>query len=98
MNGPSKNWLSVRRAVLDRAERKVFDPLSPLFTIYAVVCAYYIIGALRFQFFDQTATFTWIEAIQILTVAAAGLLVPVLTGSVMMLHFTSRRLQMLTNE
>ncbi len=98
MNGPSNNWLSARRAVLDRAERKVFGPLSPLFTIYAVVCVYYVIGALRFQFFDQTVTFTWIEAIQILTVAVAGLLVPVLTGSVMMLHFTGRRLQMLAEE
>ena len=98
MNGPSKSWRNARRAALERAERAVIDPLEPLFTIYASVCVFYLVGFLRFQFFDHTAGYTWIETIQILTVAAAGILVPILTGSVLTVHFASRRLRKIAAE
>jgi hypothetical protein len=53
---------------------------------------------LHFRFFGHSPTFTLIETIQLLTVAVAGIMVPILTGSVLTLHFASRRLQRLTNE
>jgi len=98
MNGPSKKWLRVRRATLDRAERMIVNPLEPLFTIYALVCAFYVVGSFQIRFFEHAPGFTWIEAIHILAVATAGILVPVLTGSILTLHFTSRRLERLMDE
>jgi len=98
MNRPSNNWLNLRRATLDRASRAVLAPLEPLSTIYALVCTFYVVGALRLQFFDHTVTFNAIEAIQVVSVATAGVLVPILTGSVIALHFTSRKLEKLASE
>ena len=98
MNKPTKKWKCVRSAVLERAQRTALEPLEPLFTIYAAVCIYYVVGALRFQFFDHSAAFTLVETVQLLTVAVAGILVPILTGSVLTLHIAGRRLQLLTRE
>ena len=97
MNRPSKNWKCIRSAVLARAQRTAIEPFEPLFTIYAAVCIYYVVGALRFQLFDHAAAFT-IETVQLLTVAVSGVLVPVLTGSVITLHIAGRRLQKLADE
>ncbi len=93
MDRPSRNWKSVRSAALERVERTVIGPLERLFTIYVLVCVFYVVGTIHFHFLDQTTAFTLIEAIQILTVAFAGVLVPILTGSVLILHFASRRLK-----
>jgi len=98
MNKPSKKWKCMRRAVLGRAQRTAIEPLETLFTIHVAVCVYYVVGCLYFQFFDHSGSFTLIETIQLLTVAFAGVLVPILTGSVMTLHFASRKLQKLVNE
>lgn len=98
MNKPTKKWKCVRNAVLDRAHRTAIQPLETLFTIHAAVCIYYFVGALRFQLFDDSAAFTLIESIQLITVAIAGVLVPILTGSVLTLHIASRRLQSLERE
>lgn len=88
----------MRQAVLDRARRSAIEPLGTLFTIHVAVCVYYIVGCLYFQLFDHSAAFSAIEALQLLSVAAAGLLVPILTGSVLTLHIASRRLERLANE
>ena len=88
----------MRRAVLERVQRSAIEPLETLFTVHVAVCVYYIIGHFRFQFFDHSDVFTVIEAVQLLSVAAAGVLVPILTGAVLTLHFASRRLQKLTDE
>lgn len=98
MNTPSKKWKSMRRAILERAQRNAIEPLETLFTIHVAVCTYYVLGFLRFQFLDHSAAFTLAETIQLLTVAVAGVLVPILTGSVLTLHFASRKLQKLADE
>lgn len=98
MENPSRNWNSIRQAVLERARRSAIDPLESLFRIHAAVCIYYVFGCMYFQLFDRPETFSLIESLQLLTVALAGILVPVLTGSVFTLHFASERLQKLANE
>ncbi len=97
MQEPSENWKKLRRASLERARRLAVEPLEALFTIHVAVCLYYVVGCLCLQFFDQGPTFSALEAVQLLSVAAAGILVPVLTGSVLTLHFADRRLRRLTS-
>lgn len=97
MQEPSENWKRLRRASLERARRIAVEPLETLFTIHLAVCLYYIVGCFCLQFLDQSPTFSALEAVQLLSVAAAGILVPVLTGSVLTLHFADRRLKRLTN-
>lgn len=98
MEKPSKEWKCMRLAVLERTRRTAIEPLEALFSVHAVVCVYYVVGCLYFQLVDHSATFTMIEAIQLLTVAFAGLLVPILTGSVLTLHFASQKLLRLENQ
>ncbi|MCC5970160.1 MAG: hypothetical protein JJU15_09430 [Pararhodobacter sp.] len=98
MERPSKNWQDARRAALERARRTVIDPLTPLHTVYFVACVCYLVGLVRFQFFDPSAGFTWITATQLLIVAIAGAVVPILTGSVLTLHLANRKLQRLVAE
>ena len=98
MEKPSKEWKCMRLAMLERARRTAIEPLETLFAVHAFVCGYYVVGCLYFQLVDHSATFTLIEAIQLLTVAFAGLLVPILTGSVLTLHFASKKLRRLENQ
>lgn len=98
MEKPSKKWGCMRRAVLERVQRTAIEPLETLFTIHLAVCVYYFVGFLRFKFVDHSEPFTMIETIQLLSVAAAGVLVPILTGSVLILHFASRRIERLAGE
>jgi hypothetical protein len=98
MNKPSKNWLCARRAALDRAQRTAIEPLQSLQTIYVSVCICYLVGFFRFQFFETGGDFTFITALLLVIVALCGLLIPVLTGSVLTLHFTSLRLKKLASE
>lgn len=97
MNGPSKQWRHLRLAALDRACRETIEPLAPLYTIHAAVCVLYLVGFLRFRLFDYSVDAGWLITLQITLVFLAGILVPILTGSVFTLHFFSRRLQRLTN-
>ena len=98
MEKPSNQWIRMRRAVLERARRTAIEPLESLFTIHVAVCVYYVVGSLYFQILDRPETFSFIGSIQLLTVAFAGVLVPVLTGSVFTLHLASERLQKLEAE
>ncbi len=98
MKGPTKHWRRVRQAALDRACREAIEPLAPLYTIHAAVCVFYLVGFLRFRLFDYTIDAGWLIAVQITLVVLAGILVPILTGSVFTLHFFSRRLQRLAND
>jgi hypothetical protein len=98
MQEPSKNWKRSRHAALERARRYSVEPLEPLFPIYIALCVYYLIGFLRFSFFDHPDTFSALEAFQLVTLAAAGGLVLILTGSVLTLSFTSRKLQELADK
>ena len=95
---PSKKWQNLRRATLERVRRTTIEPLTPLYVIYVGVCVCYLTGFLRFQFFDHSSDLGWITAAQLLIAAFAGTLVPVLTGSVLTLHFTHRRLDKLVSE
>jgi len=94
----SDNWKRIRRAALERAQRTVIDPLSPLYNIYLGVSALYLAGFLHFNFFDYSIEFTWFKACLIICVAVAGALVPLLTASVLTLHFASKRLERLIAE
>lgn len=98
MQKPSDNWKRIRRAALERAQRTAIDPLSPLYDLYLGVCAVYLAGFLHFSFFDYGTEFTWFKACLIVCVVVAGALVPVLTGSVLALHFASKKLERLIAE
>jgi len=98
MKKPSENWKRIRRAALERAQRTAIDPLSPLYDLYLGVCAVYLAGFLHFNFFDYSTEFTWFKACIIICVAVAGALVPLLTGSVLTLHFASKKLERLGSE
>jgi len=98
MQPPSDNWKRIRRAALERAQRTAIDPLSPLYNLYVGVCAVYLAGFLHFNFFERGIDFNWFTAFLIICVAVAGALVPMLTGSVLTLHFASKRLERLIAE
>jgi hypothetical protein len=98
MQKPSDNWKCIRQAALERAQRTAIDPLSPLYDLYLGVCAVYLAGFLHFNFVDYSTEFTWFKACLIICVAVAGALVPLLTGSVLTLHFASKKLERLIAE
>ncbi|WP_324752718.1 hypothetical protein [Roseovarius sp. Pro17] len=98
MQKPSENWKRIRRATLGRAKRTAIEPLSPLYDVYSGVCALYLAGFLYFNFFANDTEFSWFTACLIICVAVAGALVPVLTGSVLTLHFASKKLERLIAE
>ncbi|MEH6645271.1 hypothetical protein [Sulfitobacter sp.] len=97
MQSPSDNWKRIRRAALERAQRNAIDPLSPLYNIYSGVSALYLAGFLHFNFFDYSTDFNWFTACLIICVAVAGALVPVLTGSVLTLHFITVKFERLAS-
>lgn len=93
-----KKWQQMRQAVLERTRRTVFQPLEPLFTIYVFVCACYLAGFVRFSFFDYPTDFSWATALQIIAIVTTGIFIPFLTGAVLMLYFSIRRLDRLVRE
>lgn len=98
MQKPSVNWKCIRRAVLARAQRTTIAPLSPLYDIYLGVSALYLVGFLHFNFADYSTGIDWLSACMVISVAVAGTLVPVLTGAVLILHLTSKKLDRLIAE
>lgn len=84
--------------VVERACRTAIEPLIPLYSIHFAACVCYLIGFVRFQFFDPSTGFTFFTAVHLLLVLVSGALVPVLAGSVFALHFANRRLQRLASE
>jgi len=98
MQKPSENWKRIRRAALERGQRTAIDPLSPLYDVYLGVSALYLAGFLHLNFFDYSTEFTWFKACLLICVAVAGTLVPLLTGSVLTLHFASKKLDRLIAE
>ena len=95
MQKPSDQWKKLRRVTLERTRRNIVEPLEPLHLVLLATSALYLIGFLRLTFAGQPYDFTWISGAGILTMALSGVLVPILTGSVLTLHFTSRRLDRL---
>jgi len=98
MQQPSENWKLIRRAALERAQRTAIDPLSPLYEVYLGVSTLYLAGFIHFNFFDRSTDFSWFTACLIMCVAVAGILVPLLTGAVLTLHFTTSRMQKMISE
>jgi len=98
MQKPSDNWKKVRRAALERARRNMIGPLEVIHLALLGASALYLAGFLRFNLFGQTGDFSLASGAFVLLVAVAGLLVPVLTGSALTLHFTDRRLGKLLRE
>ncbi|WP_299721885.1 hypothetical protein [uncultured Tateyamaria sp.] len=98
MQKPSESWKRIRRAALERAQRSAIDPLSPLYDVYVGVSALYLAGFLHFSLFTNGTDFSWFTACLIVCVAVAGALVPLLTGSVLTLHFASKKMERLIAE
>lgn len=98
MQKPSENWKRIRHAVLNRVHRTTIEAFSPVYSIHAGACAVYLAGFLHFNFFAEGADLTWLTASLLIVVVFAGALVPLLTGSVITLHFAGRRLSKLMNE
>lgn len=98
MQKPSDSWKRIRGATLDRIERSVIRPLEPLYLIYVGVCLCYLVGFMKFHFFGPNGDITLTAAIYLSLVAICGALVPILTGSVLVLHFASRRYERLVAE
>lgn len=98
MQPPGDNWKRIRRATLERAQRTSIDPLSPLYDFYLGVCAVYLAGFLYFNFVAHGAELNLFSAGLLFSAAVSGVLIPLLTGSVITLHFASQRLERLMNE
>lgn len=98
MQQPSENWKRLHSAVLSRTHRAAIEPFSPLYTIYMSVCALYLAGFVHFNFFAHDADLNLLTAALLIAAAIAGVLMPFLTGSVIILHFASQRLERLINE
>ena len=95
MEKPSNRWQATRLAVLDRTHRTVLEPFEPLYTIYALVCVYYLFGFVRVRMLDEAVDIGLLEGFQILSAATAGVLVLPLNGSVLLLAIANRRFRKL---
>lgn len=97
MQSPSKNWKNLRCAVLERAQRSSVERFTPIHTIYACVCIFYLAGFLSLYFSNEPFQAGWMTVSQIVLVAIAAVLVPLLTGAVVMLHYVRSSLMRLAN-
>lgn len=98
MKVPSRQWKSVRRSVLERVQRCIIEPLDFLSTVHLVTCGYFIFGYANLKFFLQQTDFSTLASVQILLVATAGFMVPILTGALTLLLVLSRRIHTLESE
>lgn len=98
MQKPSDQWKKLRRAALERARRNMIEPLEVVHLALLGASALYLAGFLRLNLFVQNGEFSLASGAFILLAAAAGLLVPVLTGSALTLHLADRRLGNLLRE
>lgn len=99
METPSKNWHLLKRATLERAQRTAIDPLQPLYALFAILTAIYVGGVGRFTFFSvQDAAFSWFDAVQVVSTALSGVLLPILAGSLVVLCFISKKIEQLVRE
>jgi len=98
MQPPSDNWKRIRRAALERAQRTAIDPLSPLYDLYSGVCAVYLAGFLYFNFMAHSAELNLFTAALLIAAAVSAVLMPLLTGSVITLHFVGQRMERLMDE
>jgi hypothetical protein len=70
---------------LERAQRTAIDPLSPLYDLYVGVCAMYLASFLHLNLFEHGTDLNLYAACLVIFVAITGILVPVLTGSILTL-------------
>lgn len=99
MKKPSKNWLLLKRATLERVQRTAIDPLQPVYTLFAVLTAIYLGGVSRFTFFSvRDGDYSWFDVVQVASTALSGLMLPVLAGSAIVLCFISRKIEQLDRE
>lgn len=98
MQKPSDNWKRLRRAVLERVHQDTIERLEPIFMVYLIASAVYLAGFLHFNFIHQPLEYSWLAGVTIISVAISGVLVTLLTGSVLTLFLTSKRLERLINE
>jgi hypothetical protein len=98
MQKPTDNWKRTRRAALERVQRTVFDPFSPIFGCYLGACVLYLVAFLHFSVFDHGIGLNYFTASLAICAVIAGALVPVLSGSVAVLYYANKKLDRLICE
>ena len=93
MQRSSDQWKKLRRAVLERARRKMIEPLEVVHLALVGTNVLYLAGFLHLNLFNQPSEYTLTAGGFVFAVAVAGLLVPVLTGSALTLYFADKRLR-----
>lgn len=91
MQQPSEGWRKIQRATAERSYRLALEPFESIKIVYFAACVCYLTGFIRFKFFATGTDFTWITAFQLALVGVSGILVPILTGSVITFYLTGRR-------
>ena len=95
MNKASKRWNMLRHSVLERTRREVIEPFGPLYLIFLGTSVFYLIGLGQLLLAKQSTEYSVFAAILLLAIAAAGLALPFLTGAVLTLRATDRKLERL---
>ncbi|MBY5933728.1 hypothetical protein KUV51_12015 [Tateyamaria omphalii] len=98
MQEPSENWKRVRLVTLERARIVAIDPLNFLYQMHTIVCALYLALFAKYFFFERALELSVTNSIGILLAGAAAVLVPILTASVLTLHFTQTKLDRIADE
>ncbi len=92
MQKPSDQWKKLRRAALERARRKMIEPLQVVHLALLGASTLYLAGFLRLNYLSQSNEYNFVAGAFVLAVAVSGFLVPVLTGSALTLHLADKRL------
>ena len=98
MQKPSDQWKKLRRSTLERARRKTVEPLEALYLAHLAVSVMYLAGFLWLSMTEGPQQFTIWASASILLISFAGIFVPILFGSVLVLRITDWRIERLLAE
>lgn len=98
MQKPSDNWKRTRRATLERAQRTLAAPLTPLCTICSGAIALVLAVFLCLNLFHFEAGFGWFTTCLIISSAAAGALLPFLVVAILTLELANKKMDHLVGE
>ena len=98
MRKPSDHWKKLRRATLERAYRKLAQPLEPVFLLLLICSSVYLSGFTSLLLVDQMQAFNWLTGLAVSVVAISGLLLPFVLASAITLFFMARSLKNLVEE
>lgn len=92
MQEPSENWRKLQRATLERVQRNAIETLERVNLLYLLTIVGFWVGFSWLGQYEQAANYSLLQAVGIFFVGACGLLVPIFTGSVVALYYSSTRL------